>query len=144
MPTPENLHATLVLDLRLVDWKRDHLSLNDHKVHHYERNRREQLWQDLAAKAAVNVEPLDRAHIEVWYRFPDNRRREVGNLQPTSKAIVDGMVQRAERIRGKAQRRPFVQLLPDDADKYLVGPDNRRDPVNGPHQVVVKVYTLDQ
>lgn len=143
-PTAQGLHAVLPIDLRLVDWKRDHLSLNDHKAHHYERSRREQLWQDLAARAAhqmrVGPVPGERARIEIWYRFPDNRRREVGNLQPTSKAIVDGLVQREERTKGKARRRPFVQLLPDDSDRYLVGPDNRRDPVNGPHQVVVRIY----
>lgn len=135
--TPTVLHATIPLDLRLVEWKHVHLSSNQ-RLHHHELNRRTQLWQDLAAKAAQRVKPLEWARIEVWYRFPDNRRREVSNLQPTSKAIIDGMVQQESR-RG-ARRRPFVQLLPDDSDRYLVGPDNRRDPVNGSHQVVVRVY----
>lgn len=72
---------------------------------------------------------LIRARIEIWYRFPDNRRREVANLQPTSKAIVDGLVD--------------AGLLPDDQDEHCVGPDNRRLWPNGPHEVLVRVYALD-
>lgn len=131
------LHATVPIDLRMINWKTAHLSMNQ-RLHHHDVHRREQLWQDLSAKAALRVEPLQCARIEIWYRFPDNRRREVSNLQPTSKAIVDGMVQ--QNGRGTARRRPFVQILPDDSDKYLIGPDNRRDPVNGPHQVIVRIY----
>lgn len=128
-PSTEDLHATLAIDLRLVRWPKDHLSLNNyHKLHHHERNRRVQLWRQLGAKAAGNTPPLERARIEVWYRFPDNRRREVSNLQNLSKALVDGIVD--------------AGVLPDDRDENVIGPDNRRDPVNGPHQVVVRIYRV--
>lgn len=54
---------------------------------------------------------LDRARIEMWLTFPDHRRRDVGNLAPTAKALVDGLVD--------------AGLLPDDDWRHLVGPDLR-------------------
>lgn len=132
-------YALLVLDLRLIDWQRTRISSND-RLDKFDKAKREQLWQDLGAKAAAQVAHRDRCHVEVWYRFPNNIRREVSNLQPTSKAIVDGMVQQAGRKTKGGPRRPFVQIVPDDSDQYMVGPDNRRDPVNGPHQVIVRLF----
>ncbi|GAA1807136.1 hypothetical protein [Nesterenkonia flava] len=128
-PSSENLHALLVLDLRLVNWKDDHLSLNQ-RDHPHERARKTKLWRTLGFKAArqASVRPLEGARIEVWYRYPDNRRREVSNLQNLSKALVDGIVD--------------AGVLPDDSDLHVIGPDNRRDPVNGSHQVVVRILAL--
>lgn len=123
--TPRMLHAVVPIDLRQVDWKKDHMSLNQ-RDHPQERARKTRLWRGLAREASRRVEPVESCGIEIWYRFPDNRRREVGNLQNLSKALVDGIVD--------------AGVLPDDSDRYLVGPDNRRDPVNGPHQVVVRIF----
>lgn len=41
-----------------------------------------------------------------------NRRRDVGNLYPTVKACLDGIVSDAK-------------VLPDDDDRHVVGPDIR-------------------
>lgn len=62
---------------------------------------------------------LDRAHCTVTVTYPDrSRNRDVHNLTPTFKAAIDGMVHPAKGVRG---------LLPDDHDRYLVGPDPRVD-----------------
>lgn len=120
------LHKTLALDLRLVDWKRDIMSMND-RDHKHERNRKNGIWLGLGARAGASCPPLEWARVLVFYRYPTNHRRDIHNLMPTSKAIVDGLVQ--------------AGVLPDDNDRYLMGPDNRREPVNGPHQVVVRVFS---
>jgi hypothetical protein len=68
----------------------------------------------------------ERAHVTVTFRFPNNRRRDVHNLLPlVAKPIVDGIV--------------GAGILPDDDDKHLVGPDLRRNPENGPYEIVVTV-----
>lgn len=119
------LHRTLRLELGGRKWGKVRMSMND-RMHHYERDRRNKVWLQLARDAAANVPALDWARVLVFYRFPTAHRRDVHNLMPTSKAIVDGLVK--------------AGVLPDDQDEYLVGPDNRREPVNGPHQVVVRIY----
>ncbi|GAA4915809.1 hypothetical protein [Nesterenkonia rhizosphaerae] len=119
------LHRTIRLDLTGHTWAKTRLSMND-RLYPYERNRRTQIWKRLAAKAAANCQPLDWARIVIYYRYPTNHRREVNNLMPTSKAIVDGLVK--------------AGVLADDNDTRVVGPDNRREPVNGPHQVIVRLY----
>ncbi len=50
-----------------------------------------------------------RAQIDVHVTWPDRRRRDVANVHPTVKALVDGLVQDAH-------------LLPDDDDEHLTGP----------------------
>lgn len=52
-----------------------------------------------------------RAHLTVHVAWPDQRRRDVANLSPTIKALVDGAVD--------------ADVLRDDDDKHLVGPDLR-------------------
>jgi len=72
----------------------------------------------------------DRAHITIAYRFKTNRRREVSNLQPTSKAIVDGLVD--------------ALLIPDDDDLHVIGPDNRREWPNGTPRVTVTITPIQE
>lgn len=73
-------------------------------------------WRDAAnvyARAA-RLPKLARAHILAELRFADARHRDVHNLYPTIKAVVDGLVD--------------YGLLPDDSHHYLVGPDLRYGP----------------
>lgn len=90
------------------------LSANDR--HHWRKKaERTRYWRQLAAVCvhAAQVEQLTgRVHITVTFAWPDRRRRDVGNLAPTVKAIVDGLVDGG--------------LLPDDDDKHVLGPDIRR------------------
>jgi hypothetical protein len=65
----------------------------------------------LAAIVARQETPLERAHLLVRVGWPDNRRRDVANIEPTLKALIDGCVDGG--------------LLPDDDDDHLIGPDKR-------------------
>lgn len=123
------LHDELVIELTPAQWKEQHLSLNKHLSTH-PRNDRVQYWKTLAKSLARNqrVIPLDRAWVEVWFRFPDNTRREVANLQNTSKALVDGLV--------------AAGVFKDDRDEILMGPDNRRTWPNGPHEIRILIFSL--
>lgn len=60
---------------------------------------------------ARRVPAMRRAQITAWVAWPDRRRRDVHNLMPTLKALVDGLVD--------------AGVLPDDSDRHLVGPDPR-------------------
>ena len=102
------------------------------RLHHYKRNELTQAWRKAAAKAVdagFNPHRYDRCHIVCSYRFATNHRREVSNLQPTSKAIVDGLVD--------------ALVVCDDDDLHVVGPDNRREWPNGEPRVTVTVTPLD-
>jgi crossover junction endodeoxyribonuclease RusA len=65
---------------------------------------------------AQHLQPMERAHLVVTIHWTNrSRRRDVSNLAPTIKALVDGFVQDAG-------------LLPDDDDLHLIGPDLRVAP----------------
>lgn len=57
------------------------------------------------------AQPMQAAHCLVELSWPDRRRRDAHNLMPTIKACIDGIVD--------------ANLLPDDSDKHLTGPDLR-------------------
>lgn len=108
------------------------INLND-RMHHMVKAKLTKAWRQAACGAIMSGFHSDhytRARITVAYRFPTNRRREVGNLQPTSKAIVDGLVD--------------AGLLPDDSDAHVVGPDNRRHIPNGTPLVTVTITPLEE
>ncbi|QTF82147.1 RusA-like resolvase [Arthrobacter phage Prairie] len=108
------------------DWDKTRLSLND-RLHFRANAERTKFWRELSGIMGRRVRArLSRGRVEVVYRFPNNQRREVSNLQSTSKAIVDGLVD--------------AGIYPDDDDKHLIGPENLRDPVNGPNRVTVLLY----
>ncbi|QIN94371.1 RusA-like resolvase [Arthrobacter phage Abba] len=135
-PFEVELHAQFDVDVRLIDWQASRMSANDRyptvkigkRQIQPDKVKRTQLWVELGAAAVrrAAVEPLPWARIVVYTRFPTNVRREVSNLQPTAKGIIDGFVK--------------AGLLPDDRDEMLDGPDMRRLWPNGPHRVVVQVW----
>src|SRR5699024_2252032 len=66
-------------------------------------------WRTLAnaaARAAQLPTGLTKAHIVVHVHKTNNRSYDVGNLAPTAKAVVDGLV-------------TDYGLLPDDSNAYL-------------------------
>lgn len=67
--------------------------------------------RQLAAIAARPHPPMDRAHLTVRVGWMDKRRRDVANISPTLKALIDGCVD--------------AGLLADDDDTHLIGPDLR-------------------
>lgn len=101
------------------------------RLHHHVKAPLTRAWRQLAA-ATINAgfypDRYERAHITVAIRFPTNHRRDVGNYYPTAKAIVDGLVD--------------AQLLADDDDTRVIGPDLRRDRPNGPLRVTVTVEAI--
>jgi crossover junction endodeoxyribonuclease RusA len=101
----------------------------NHRLHYQAKAKLTKAWREAAEKAIDGLgchRPIyDSAHIVIGYRFPTNHRREVANLQPTSKALVDGLVD--------------AGVIPDDSDDYVTGPDNRRVRPNGPLQVTITI-----
>lgn len=82
-------------------------------------------WRAAASTACVNFGPLNwpvqiTAHI--WK--PRNNRYDPGNLYPTAKACLDGIVD--------------AGLLPDDDHKHVIGPDMRHGG-KGPAEIVLKI-----
>ena len=112
------------------EWSELRISSND-RLDKFEKAKRTKAWREEAGRVASREwlfpKPHPFARLVVWYRFPDNTRREVANLQPTSKAIVDGLVD--------------AGVLVDDRDEFADGPDNRREYPNGPYRVTVQVWT---
>lgn len=112
MPTsPTRAGAyTLELSSRLVP-----LNANE-RLHWAAKSGRTRDWRQLACVTArqARVPSMARARIVVTVSFPDKRRRDVHNLYPTAKALVDGLID--------------AGVLPDDDDAHLIGPDMRRGP----------------
>lgn len=101
------------------------INAND-RLHFQAKAKLTRTWRDLARLSARGtLTGFHHAHITVTYRFPTNHRREVSNLQPTSKAIVDGLVD--------------AGVLVDDDDDHVTGPDNRRERPNGSLRVTVTI-----
>lgn len=73
-------------------------------------------WRDAGNVYArqAKLPKLTRAHIVAELRFADAYHRDVHNLYPTIKALVDGLID--------------YGLLPDDSHHHLVGPDLRYGP----------------
>lgn len=85
--------------------------------------------REAAAVLAAGVPAMRRAHIIAEYRPPDRRRRDVHNLYPSAKAAVDGLVD--------------VGVLPDDSDRYLIGPDMRCGDVEPAGRLVLHITELE-
>ena len=86
----------------------------NHRPNWAARARDTRAWREAAWAHArsENLAPRDRrARVIVVFHHADRRRRDVGNLAPTAKAIVDGLTD--------------AGLWPDDSDAHLVGPDLR-------------------
>lgn len=106
----------------------DYLISANQRIHWTKRARVTRYWRDRAHAAARAAGPLtfDRARITVTFRFPTAHRRDVSNLYPYCvKALVDGCVD--------------AGLLGDDDDTRVIGPDMRRNPEKGPHQIVIQM-----
>lgn len=74
---------------------------------------------------ARDIPQLDRAIVEAYLAFGDNRRRDAHNYWPTVKACVDGLVD--------------AGVLPDDSDKYIARTSIERDE-NNPKGVSLVIY----
>src|SRR5690349_14468967 len=104
------------------------------RIHHFLRAEVCAYWRKLAHDAAVDAYGWadagqtwhHRVRVVIHVRFPDKRRRDVGNLYPyVAKPIVDGLVD--------------ARVIPDDDDHHCIGPDLRRDYDRGPLQVRIRI-----
>lgn len=88
------------------------LNSND-RMHWREKARRSAFLRRAAlAIAGTGWTPVPyRVRAEVDFEFPNRRRRDVHNLMPTVKPLIDGLVD--------------AGLLVDDSTAHLVGPDLR-------------------
>lgn len=111
-----------------LDYDNTALLLNSNDRGHWRKRRdREQYWKQRGLLEARGIQ-LPRAKIDIYFRFPNNHRRDVGNLYPTVKSWVDGAVK--------------AGLLPDDSDAYLEGPFLHREYPNGPLRIKVAINEL--
>lgn len=130
---PEGLDANaILLQIPVTHWPAD--LANSNQTARYARGqwRRTKAWRRTAAWLAMSADlptpiaPPVRA--DVWFRFAQNRRRDVSNYQPTCKAIVDGL-----RDAG---------VLLEDNDEVFDGPYPHRYKINneivyGPDHIVI-------
>lgn len=90
------------------------LNSNDRHTHWSQRSGPTKVLRQFG-EAAVwqnKIERMDKAHVLVHVEYPPRvRLRDVYNLYPTAKGLIDGMVAKG--------------MLPDDNDKHLIGPDMR-------------------
>jgi hypothetical protein len=63
--------------------------------------------RDTAERVAreMRIPPLGRVRVRAFYYYPDNGKRDPGNLAPSVKAMVDGLVRSG--------------AIPDDHDEFL-------------------------
>lgn len=121
------------VELILDDINPRRLVSANRRIHHYLRAEVCAGWRKLAHDAAVAAYGHaeegtwhDRVRIVVTYRFPDLRRRDVGNLYPyVAKPLIDGLVD--------------ARVVPDDDDRHVIGPDARRDHERGPHRITIRI-----
>lgn len=87
------------------------LNAND-RMHWAAKADKVKVLRTLGFHATLIHEPLTRAHLVVRVGWPNKRRRDVDNITPTIKALVDGIITDGH-------------LLPGDDDMHLIGPDKR-------------------
>lgn len=67
-----------------------------------------------------------RTRVVFIYEFPRGGRRDAANWHPTTKALMDGLVD--------------AGLWPDDSNRYVEGPDNRIGPPTGDAWKRVRIW----
>jgi hypothetical protein len=82
------------------------LNAND-RLDHLERARMTIGIREASRRIATDmrIPSMARVHVRGIYHYPDNRRRDPGNLAPSMKPMIDGMVR--------------AGIIPDDSDEYL-------------------------
>lgn len=113
-PYPMDWPGPVVLTIPIYEHRKPFLNANE-RAHWARRRDVTEHYRTATCEAAktANVPPMLTAHITALVSFGDNRRRDVANVYPTIKACVDGLVD--------------AGVLVDDSDKYVTGPDMRRD-----------------
>ena len=88
-------------------------------------------WAAYVIAKKAKIPPLARARVRCFYESPPTRAvKDVANLAPSAKALVDGALVDAG-------------VLVDDSDTYLIGPDMRRGPVHPQGRLVLVITELE-
>jgi hypothetical protein len=93
------------------------LNLN-HRGHWRTKARGAKAWRSATRESAFAfaVSPFQRAHVTITFHKNNRLKYDVGNLMPTAKPVVDGLVD--------------AGVFPDDDNRHITGPDLRPgDPV---------------
>jgi len=102
---------------------------SNHRTHRMEVAKRTRLWRDATYAAA-----LDQAVFYVPVRITATVHKtrngvwDAGNLYPTAKAIVDGLVD--------------AGVLRDDSNRYVIGPDMRAGDKRDTACVVIRIEAI--
>ena len=120
--------TTLTLTIpALCDW----INAND-RLHWAEKARLTRIWRHAAHGAVLRQHKGARFDVPVRITVTIHKTRagryDVSNLSPTSKAIVDGLVD--------------AGVIPDDSNEYVVGPDMRAGEKRAEACVVVEVRAV--
>lgn len=106
------------LDLPIATWSSIMLSMNDRLSPHPKAEKTKE-WRKIGGLLASGAPKLKRGKVVVYFRLPKQAKgvrtvREVANLAPVIKALVDGLVD--------------AGVFPDDGDAFVIGQDARRLP----------------
>lgn len=90
-----------------------YMNANDRPPHWAVKAKQTKAWREAGYAAALtaSLPKIDKAHIVATLFFHDSRQRDPNNYNPTTKAILDGMVD--------------AGVFVDDNWKHVVGPDHR-------------------
>lgn len=108
----------------------DWLNANQ-RLHRMVHAKRTAAWRNAAdyyATEAAHDSFLEPVHITVTIHKTRAGRWDVGNLYPTAKAIVDGLVD--------------AGVIPDDSNEWVTGPDMRAGEKRPEPCVVVRVEAI--
>ncbi len=87
----------------------------NHRLHWSTRAKRTKYLRTAAGWASAGTRVTGKVRVLVRFTYPTRTRpKDEGNLHPTAKAILDGMVD--------------AKVFPDDSIEYVEGPDVRVDP----------------
>jgi len=88
------------------------------------------VWRETAAMRAYSIPPFPgKVHIIAHIYKPRAGRYDTNNLAPTTKAIVDGLVD--------------AGVLVDDSTEYVIGPDHRHGGIGNP-EIVLEIIELKE
>lgn len=103
---------------------------SNHRTHRMVEARRVSAWR-AAAKAAVEESPVtfgEPVHITATIHKTRAGRWDAGNLYPTAKALVDGIVD--------------AGVIRDDSNEYVIGPDMRAGEKRDTASVVIEIKAI--
>lgn len=103
---------------------------SNQRLHRMAQAKLTKAWREAAQHASKDVGPLNPpVHITAHIWKPRRGRYDPNNLAPTTKAIVDGLVD--------------AGLLADDSVEYVIGPDHRHGGI-GPAAIVLTIEPIKE